>query len=117
VHSDQPAGLPADALTEQERDVIRFEHDFHVVRAAERRIGGEYENEIRARFGVTLTRYVQVLNRMLADPQDDDSRVALALAYDAPKVMVLRRQREARLNAHRGHQARVNPGYAARFTS
>ena len=82
----QPMGL-----TRREHDMLTFERQWW-------RLAGAKETAIRDRFGVTPTRYYQVLNALVDRPD--------ALAADPLLVRRLRRVRSAR---HRQRYAR-GPG-------
>jgi len=71
-------------LTDRDRDILSFERQWwkHV---------GAKEAAIRDLFGITPTRYYQLVHGLLERPE--------ALAYDAPLVLRLRRLRETRLHA------------------
>ncbi|MDR1238250.1 MAG: DUF3263 domain-containing protein [Propionibacteriaceae bacterium] len=75
------AALYMATLTEQERGVLDFEKSWWS-------LPGAKETEIRERFGISATRYYQMLNSLI----DDDA----ALAYDPLLVKRLRRLRSAR---------------------
>jgi Protein of unknown function (DUF3263) len=76
----QPGGDAAE-LTERQRDMLVFERQWW-------RHAGSKEQAIRERFGLSATRYYQVLNALLDDPA--------ALAYDPLVVKRLRRLRATR---------------------
>lgn len=71
-------------LTDQQRAILDFE-----TTATWWRTAGAKENQIRERFGITSTRYYQLLNRALDDPD--------AVAYAPATVARLRRIREGRI--------------------
>lgn len=71
-------------LTDQQRAILDFE-----TTATWWRTAGAKENQIRDRFGITSTRYYQLLNRALDDPD--------AVAYAPATVARLRRIREGRV--------------------
>ena len=71
-------------LTDQQRAILDFE-----TTATWWRTAGAKENQIRERFGITSTRYYQLLNRALDDPD--------AVAYAPATVGRLRRIREGRV--------------------
>lgn len=71
-------------LTDQQRAILDFE-----TTATWWRTAGAKENQIRERFGITSTRYYQLLNRTLNDPD--------AVAYAPATVSRLRRIREGRV--------------------
>jgi hypothetical protein len=73
--------ISPDSLTEQERGVLDFEKSWWS-------LPGAKEAEIRERFGISATRYYQLLNALI----DNDA----ALAYDPLLVKRLRRLRIAR---------------------
>lgn len=70
-----------DGLTDRERQVLAFERQWW-------RYAGAKEQAIRDLFGVSSTRYYQVLNALLDNPA--------ALAYDPVLVQRLRRLRTTR---------------------
>ena len=72
---------PLLGLDRAERDLIDFERSWW-------RHGGSKERAVRARFGLSSTRYHQLLMRTIDLPQ--------ALTYDPVLVRRLRRLREAR---------------------
>lgn len=76
-------------LEERERSILDFERSWW-------QTPGPKESAIRSRFGLSTTRYYQILNDLL----DDD----LALSYDPLVVRRLRRLRDRR------RQARVEGG-------
>ncbi len=79
--SAEAAGSPGPALTRREHDMLAFERQWW-------RQAGAKETAIRDRFGVTPTRYYQVLNALVDRPD--------ALAADPLLVRRLRRLRRAR---------------------
>jgi Protein of unknown function (DUF3263) len=81
--------VTAVTLRARERDVLAFERQWW-------RYGGAKEEAIRERFGLTATRYYQVLNAVIDRPE--------ALAADPLLVRRLRRMRSAR---QRGRSRRV----------
>ncbi len=85
--ADQAGPGGADALTERERQVLAFERRWW-------KHAGSKEQAIRDQFGMSSTRYYQVLNGLL------DS--AAALAHDPVLVKRLRRLRAARTRARSG---------------
>lgn len=80
----------SEQLTDRDRQILDFESDGRHWRYA-----GSKEDEVRRRFGVSATRYYQLLNALLDEPQ--------ALAYAPMTVKRLRRLRTAR-QAARGHR-------------
>lgn len=68
-------------LTERELDILAFERQWW-------RHAGAKENAIRERFGLSSTRYYQLLNTLLAKPE--------AIAADPMLVKRLRKTRAAR---------------------
>src|SRR5438874_4392172 len=76
-----------DGLTERERQVLAFERQWW-------RHAGAKEQAIRDMFGVSATRYYQMLNALLDNPA--------ALAHDAVLVKRLRRLRATRARARTG---------------
>lgn len=68
-------------LTERERVILAFEREWW-------KHAGSKEREVRERFGMSATRYYQVLNRLIEEPA--------ALLYDPMLVRRLRRQRTSR---------------------
>ena len=82
VDTDQaPAAQPEPALDEQARKILDFERQWW-------RQAGAKEQAIRDTFGVSTTRYYQLLNALL-----DDQR---ALEHDPVVVQRLRRLRTSR---------------------
>lgn len=80
--SDATAPIPD--LGRADRELLDFERSWW-------RHGGSKERAVRARFGISPTRYLQLLLRTIDLPQ--------ALAYDPVLVRRLRRLREARRHA------------------
>jgi len=76
-----PTGAGRSALTEREERILAFERQWW-------RHAGAKEQAIRDTFGLSPTRYYQLLNRLLDDP--------LALERDPVLVRRLRRLRAAR---------------------
>jgi hypothetical protein len=68
-------------LTEREREILAFEREWF-------RTPGSKERVVRERFGVSATRYYQILNELIDSPQ--------AAAFDPMLVKRLQRMREAR---------------------
>jgi hypothetical protein len=82
--SDEKAFMedaPSDALGDRDREILAFEREWwkHV---------GAKERQIRDRFGVSATRYYQILNDLLASPA--------AMREDPMLVRRLQRMRAAR---------------------
>jgi hypothetical protein len=75
-------------LTERQRDMLAFERQWW-------RHAGSKEQAIRERFGLSATRYYQVLNALLDDPA--------ALAFDPLVVGRLRRLRATRARKQAAH--------------
>jgi hypothetical protein len=80
-------GPADDGLTEQQRGILAFERRWW-------RHAGAKEQAIRDLFGVSSTRYYQMLNALLDDPA--------ALAHDPVLVKRLRRLRATRARARTG---------------
>lgn len=80
------AGTPTTGLTGRERDILDFEQQWW-------RHPGAKEQAIRDRFGLTATRYYQLLNTLLDNPS--------ALAAEPLLVGRLRRLRSARARDRR----------------
>ncbi len=88
----EPAGEPAEELSEREVGILDFERRWW-------RHAGSKEQAIRDEFGLSATRYYQLLNRLLDRTE--------ALAYDPMLVKRLRRLRASRSRARRlpgGHE-------------
>lgn len=68
-------------LNERDREILAFERTWW-------KQGGSKERAVRDRFGVSATRYYQILNELIDAPA--------ALAEDPMLVRRLRRQRQAR---------------------
>lgn len=83
-------------LTDREREILDFEGGPHWTYA------GAKEQEIRRLFGVSATRYYQVLNALLDRPE--------ALTYAPMTIKRLRRLRSTRAVRRAGRA----PGVAAR---
>ena len=80
-HGEASAQVPASGLSRREHEMLTFERHWW-------RRAGAKETAIRDRFGVTPTRYYQVLNALVDRPD--------ALATDPMLVRRLRRVRLAR---------------------
>ncbi|WP_083730777.1 MULTISPECIES: DUF3263 domain-containing protein [Protofrankia] len=93
AHNADAAG-PAAALDERQRRVLEFEHHWW-------RYAGAKETAIRAEFGISATRYYQILNALIDSPA--------ALAADPMLVRRLRRLRATRRRARSGHTGRPDP--------
>lgn len=76
------------ALSERDRAVLAFEKQHF-------KYSGSKEQAIRDRFGMSATRYYQVLNALLDRPE--------ALEFDPMVVNRLRRRRESRQRARSSH--------------
>jgi Protein of unknown function (DUF3263). len=76
-----------DGLNEVERQILAFERQWW-------KHAGSKEQAIRDLFGVSSTRYYQMLNRLLENPA--------ALEYDPVQVKRLRRLRATRARARTG---------------
>lgn len=74
-------GAPPDLLDARSRSILDFEREWW-------KHAGAKQRAVRERFGLSPTRYYQLLNRLI----DDDA----ALAYDPMLVKRLRRLRAAR---------------------
>jgi hypothetical protein len=94
----EPAGAPVDAagvtLPAREREMLAFERQWW-------RYAGAKEEAIRERFGMSATRYYQVLNALVDRPE--------ALAVDPLLVRRLRRMRAARQRQGRGRVLGSDP--------
>jgi hypothetical protein len=75
---------PAMELTEREREILAFERQWW-------KHAGAKEQAVRELFGMSSTRYYQVLNALLDRPE--------ALAHDPMLVKRLRRLRQSRQRA------------------
>jgi hypothetical protein len=78
-----PAG-PAGSLSERDREILTFERQWW-------RYAGAKEQAIRDLFGMSATRYYQILNALIDAPE--------ALEHDPMLVKRLRRLRTARQRA------------------
>jgi hypothetical protein len=76
-----------DGLHDREREILAFERRWW-------KHAGSKEQAIRDLFGMSSTRYYQILNALLDNPH--------ALAYDAALVKRLRRLRATRSRARTG---------------
>ncbi len=74
------------SLTERDAEILSFEKSWY-------RYEGAKQKAIRERFGLSPTRYYQVLNALLDDPA--------ALSAEPVVVRRLQRQRQSRRNASR----------------
>jgi hypothetical protein len=81
-------------LSERDRTILDFERGWWTM-------PGPKESAIRERFGVSGTRYYQILNALLDDPS--------ALEYDPMVVKRLRRMRDRRRRA-RFESRQAGPG-------
>ncbi len=79
--SAAPAGSAADALSERDREILAFERQWW-------KYAGAKETAIRDLFGMSATRYYQVLNTLIDRPE--------ALVADPMLVKRLRRLRASR---------------------
>src|SRR5664279_6423056 len=82
--SDDPRPMPASELTERDREVLAFERQWW-------KYAGAKEQAVRELFGMSATRYYQVLNALIDRPE--------ALAHDPMLVKRLRRMRASRQRA------------------
>lgn len=80
---------PDDGLSDRDRRILRFEQDWW-------RHPGAKEEAIRAEFGLSSTRYYQILNRLIDAPA--------ALIADPMLVRRLRRLRDQRRAARSGRR-------------
>ncbi len=91
---DPDAADPAAVLNDRQRRVLEFEHHWW-------RYAGAKETAIRAEFGISATRYYQILNALIDSPA--------ALAADPMLVRRLRRLRATRRRARSGNTDRLDP--------
>lgn len=82
--ADTSANAAAGALDAREREILEFERQWW-------KYAGSKEQVLHDRFGMTATRYYQVLNALIDRPE--------ALAYDPMLVKRLRRLRSSRTRA------------------
>lgn len=68
-------------LTDTEREMLAFERKWYLY-------SGVKEADVRAKFGVSITRYYQLLNALINRPE--------ALSFDSLTVRRLQRIRDAR---------------------
>jgi hypothetical protein len=87
-------GSPGAELSERDRQILAFERQWW-------RYAGAKEQAIRELFGMSATRYYQVLNALLDRPE--------ALAADPMLVKRLRRLRGARQRARAARRLGVDP--------
>lgn len=93
--TDGAAGTPGGvSLPAREREVLAFERQWW-------RFAGAKEAAIRERFGLSATRYYQVLNSVIDRPE--------ALAADPLLVRRLRRMRSARQRQRSGRTLGTDP--------
>jgi hypothetical protein len=79
-----PPAPAADGLSDRDREILTFERQWW-------RYAGAKEQAIRELFGMSATRYYQILNALIDCPE--------ALAFDPMLVKRLRRLRTARQRA------------------
>jgi Protein of unknown function (DUF3263) len=79
-----PRPSPASELTERDREMLAFERQWW-------KYAGAKEQAVRELFGMSATRYYQVLNALIDRPE--------ALAHDPMLVKRLRRMRQSRQRA------------------
>jgi hypothetical protein len=79
-----PATTQASGLSERDQQIIDFERQWW-------KYAGAKEQAIRELFGMSATRYYQVLNALIDSPA--------ALAYDPMLIKRLRRMRQSRQRA------------------
>jgi hypothetical protein len=77
---EQIAAGPS-SLDDREREILTFERTWW-------KVGGSKERAVRERFGMSATRYYQMLNQLVDSPA--------ALAEDPMLIRRLRRQRASR---------------------
>ncbi|UFS59599.1 DUF3263 domain-containing protein [Subtercola endophyticus] len=82
--AEPQAHTEAPALDDRDRRVLEFERGWW-------QHAGLKEQAVRAEFGLSATRYYQILNRLIDDPA--------ALAFDPMLIKRLRRLRDTRLAA------------------
>lgn len=85
-----PEPAPTGELTEREREILSFEHQWW-------KYAGAKEQAVHDRFGLSATRYYQVLNDLIDRPE--------ALVHDPMLIKRLRRLRATR-QAARGRLLR-----------
>lgn len=88
------AARAAGELAERDRDILCFERQWW-------QFAGAKEQAVREGFGMSATRYYQVLNLLIDSPA--------ALAYDPLLVKRLRRLRQARQRARSARRLGVDP--------
>lgn len=84
----------AGALSDRDRDILAFERQWW-------QFAGAKEQSVRDKFGMSATRYYQVLNALIDAPD--------ALAYDPLLVKRLRRLRQARQRARSARRLGIDP--------
>lgn len=92
-HMLDPIPVSPDGLTEQQAALLEFEKQWWA-------LPGSKESEIRDRFGISPTRYYQLLNALI----DTDT----ALAHDPLLVKRLRRLRATRQKERTARRLGVN---------
>ncbi len=88
------AAEAAGELSERDRSILAFEREWW-------QFAGAKEQAVRDRFGMSATRYYQVLNALIDAPE--------ALAYDPLLVKRLRRLRQARQRARSARRLGLEP--------
>lgn len=89
-----PQAEPNDGLTSREHAILAFERQWW-------RYAGAKNQAIRETFGVSSTRYYQLLNQLIEKPE--------AVRADAMLVKRLRRLRAGRLRARAARRFGVEP--------
>ena len=89
AHASSASASEALGLDERERRILDFERDAWRLQVAK-------ERAIRETFGISATRYHQLLRRIVDRPE--------ALAYDPMLVRRLRRLREVRRKRRTAHR-------------
>lgn len=93
--ASQPSGDPdPDGLTRREKDILQFERQWW-------QYAGAKEQAVKDMFGLSPTRYYQVLNAVIDNPA--------ALAHDPLLVRRLRRMRKSRQQARSMRRLGIEP--------
>jgi hypothetical protein len=93
-HALAPAAEPTDGLSRRAREILAFERQWW-------KYAGAKEQAIRELFDMSATRYYQVLNALIDQPE--------ALAADPMLIKRLRRLRSSRQRARAARRLGVEP--------
>lgn len=92
--SDHLSAVSAPELSERDREILAFERQWW-------KYAGSKETAIKELFGMSSTRYYQVLNALIDNP--------VAIAHDPMLVKRLRRLRSSRQRARSARRLGIQP--------